>query len=211
MIVVLDNEVKPDYRYLGPEVCHFLRDVEYRVYEEFDEDATVSDYDGVILTGSTASVYDPAHTDWVRKQSALVRSCIEKELPLLGICFGHQLVNQALGGTVEQDRRRSTFVTMDRIADDQILNGVKPSVPVLHSDLVTEPGEDLETIARTEYNEHFCTRHTSAPVWTVQFHPEFTERVEDRPSDWNPGSTSFDQSTATRVLTNFENICTGAA
>jgi GMP synthase (glutamine-hydrolysing) len=206
MILVLDNEVDPDYRYLGPEVVHFLDDAEYRVYEAVDAESGLQSADGVVLTGSTASVYDEAHADWVAAQSELVRRCIDAAVPVLGICFGHQLVNQALGGTVELDRRRATFVRMERTADDEILAGVDPLVPVLHSDVVTEPGAGMVPTARTDYSEYFCTRHESAPLWTVQFHPEFTARVSNRPSDWDPGTGSFEACTATRVLENFERV-----
>jgi GMP synthase (glutamine-hydrolysing) len=207
MILVLDNEVNPDYRYLGPEIVHFLGDAEYSVYEDVGVDVDPESSDGVVLTGSTASVYEEAHADWVETQSGLVQRCIDEEIPVLGICFGHHLVNQALGGTVEPDRRRATFVRMERTAEDRLLDGVAPLVPVLHSDVVTEPGAGMVSIARTDYSEYFCTRHESAPLWTVQFHPEFTPRVTDRPSDWDPGAGSFEECTATRVLTNFESFC----
>jgi len=206
MILVLDNEVDPDYRYLGPEIVHFLDDAEYRVYETVDDESEFQSTDGVVLTGSTASVYDEEHADWVDAQSELVRRCIDAAVPVLGICFGHQLVNQALGGTVERDRRRATFVRMDETAEDEILAGVNPLVPVLHSDVVTEPGTGMEPIARTDYSEYFCTRHETEPLWTVQFHPEFTPRVSDQPSDWDPGAGSFEECTATRVLENFERV-----
>jgi GMP synthase (glutamine-hydrolysing) len=209
MILVLDDEVRPDYRYLGPEIVHFLDDAEYRVYAEDSTAPDLAAYDGIVLSGSTASVYDPDHADWVATQSELVRRCLSEEIPLLGICFGHQLVNRALGGTVEEDRRRATFVEMEQIEPDPVLAGVESLVPVLHSDLVTEPGTGMTVTASTSYNEAFCTRHESAPAWTVQFHPEFTGRVADRPSDWDPGDGSFEASTATRVLSNFESLCGG--
>jgi GMP synthase (glutamine-hydrolysing) len=209
MILVLDNEVDSDYRYLGPEIVHYIEEAEYRVYHEAHTDVDPASYAGLILTGSTASVYDPDHADWVAMQSDLIRRCIDEAIPMLGICFGHQLVNQALGGTVQKDRRRSTFVRMEQLTDDPILDGVEPLVPVLHSDVVTELGEGLVPTAQTEYNDYFCTCHESAPLWTVQFHPEFTDRVDDRPTDWDPGEGSFASCTATQVLSNFEKLCEG--
>lgn len=206
MILVLDNEVKPDYRYLAPEIVDFLPDAEYRV---FVDDPTLPDldqYDGIVLTGSTASVYDEEHADWVDTQSTLVRQCIDEGKPTLGVCFGHQLVNAALGGTVERDSRRATFVEMDHDGDD-VLSDVNSVVPALHADIVTELGENMETTARTAYSDHFCTQHANAPLWTVQFHPEFTERVKDRPSDWSDGGYAFTDSNAVRVLENFAAVC----
>lgn len=206
-VLVLDDEVRPDYRYLGPEIARLAGDSEYRVAldESPVEDPTA--YDGIILSGSTASVYEADH-EFVERQQALVRECIDASVPLLGVCFGHQLVNYALGGTVREDRRRATFVRMTVTAeDDPVLSGVEPVVPVLHSDLVTELGQGLRSIATTAYNDYFCTRHETAPVWTVQYHPEFTERVEENPSDWTRGDHDFTECTATRTIENFVEFC----
>ena len=210
MILVLDDEVRPDYRYLGPEIARIVPASDYHVYADDPTTPPLAEYDGVVISGSTASVYDPDHP-WIETQIGLIEQCVEREIPLLGVCFGHQLINYGLGGHVEQDRRRATFVEMTAMADDPGLDGVEPVVPVLHSDLVLEPGDGMESIAATEYSEFFCTRHVDAPVWSVQFHPEFTERVEDRPSDWDRGNHSFDECTATRVLTNFAEICSEQA
>ena len=207
MILVLDDEVQPDYRYLGPEIARFLPESDYQV---FVDDTVVSDidtYDGVVISGSTASVYDDCYP-WLDDQIRLIKACIEREIPLLGICFGHQLINAALGGTVEKDRRRATFVELtDRDTEDAILDGVKPIVPVLHSDLVTSLGKNMCSTAATAYNDYFCTRHTDAPVWSVQFHPEFTERVKDQPNDWSSGDHSFSECNSNRIFDNFAAEC----
>ncbi|MFC4245978.1 type 1 glutamine amidotransferase [Natribaculum luteum] len=164
-------------------------------------------YDGVVLSGSTASVYDDDHADWIEPAAEIVHRCRDQKVPLLGICFGHQLIHDALGGVVKEDRRRATFIEIEHIEDDLVLDGLDPIVPVLHADLVIEPGDELVTTARTAYNDHFCSRHNDAPIWTVQFHPEFTEQIKDEPSDWSDCDHSFDDSNATRVLENFAYYC----
>jgi GMP synthase (glutamine-hydrolysing) len=205
MILVLDTEVRPDYRYLGPEIAHHTPgETEYR---EFVEDPTLPDldaHDGIIVSGSTASVYDrDEHREWLEPELELVRQCVADEVPLLGVCFGHQAVNVALGGEVVGDTRRATFVEMEQTREDEVLDGVAAVVPVLHADLVTELGDGMVATARTDYNEQFCSRHADAAVWTVQFHPEFTGRVVDEPSDWDPGDREFAATNATRVFENF--------
>lgn len=206
MIAVLDTEVQPDYRYLGPEIAHHLPEADYRVFVDDPTFPDLDEVDGVVLSGSTASVYEDGHDDWLEPEMELVERCIAAEVPLLGICFGHQLVNMALGGTVERDRRRATFVEMDS-ETDAVLDGVDSVVPVLHADLVTELGDGMVGTASTDYNAHFCARHEDAPLWTVQFHPEFTQRVADQPSDFDSGTYGFDDSNATRVLHNFAAVC----
>lgn len=208
MRLVLDTEVDPDYRYLAPQIERLLPESQYQLYHDDPIETVPDGVDGVVISGSTASVYDPDHREWVASQSRLVADCLKRSIPLLGICFGHQLINHALGGTVERDRRRATFVEMEVLAEtDRLLGGIPPIVPVLHGDLVVTTGDPLEPIARTDYDEHFCTRHPEAPVWTVQFHPEFTERVADRPADWDSGDWTFADSRATLVLERFGSVC----
>lgn len=55
-------------------------------------------YDGIVITGSPASVNDDS--DWIRRLEQLVRHLHAHERPLLGICFGHQVIAKALGGSV---------------------------------------------------------------------------------------------------------------
>ena len=207
MILVLDDEVQPEYRYLAPEIARFLPNAEYRVYvdEPFELDLTA--FDGIVISGSTASAYDREHAEWIDRQAELIRRCIDEQIPLLGICFGHQLINRALGGRIERDHRRATFVEMNHVRKDPVLEDVKPIVPVLHADLVIERGEEMIATAETDYSDNFCTRHANAPVRTVQFHPEFTRRVASCPSDWDDGGHSFERCNATRVLRNFAELC----
>lgn len=206
MIAVLDTEVQPDYRYLGPEIAHHLPDADYRVFVDDPTPPDLDAVDGVVLSGSTASVYEEGHEDWLHPEIRLVEQCIEEDVPLLGVCFGHQVVNVALGGSVERDRRRATFVEMNHDGGD-VLDGVEPVVPVLHADLVTDLGDGMIPTASTDYNEYFCARHADAPLWTVQFHPEFTDRVGDEPSDFDAGEFGFEDTNATRVLENFAHVC----
>lgn len=206
MILVVDDEVQPDYRYLAPEITRILPESDYHIYVEETDVPDLGNYDGIIVSGSTASVYDDSRP-WIEEQCNLVEECIERDIPLLGVCFGHQLVNWALGGDVERDHRRATFVEMEVLEEDEVLRGIGSVVPVLHADLVVERGDGMVVTAKTDYSENFCTRHESAPVWTVQFHPEFTDRVKDRPSDWTDGDHTFDECNATKVLTNFAEAC----
>ncbi|MFC7046044.1 type 1 glutamine amidotransferase [Halobacteriaceae archaeon GCM10025711] len=209
MILVLDSEVDPDYRYLAPEIARLLPDSEYHVIVDELEHPPVDRFDGVVISGSTDSVYNDDHGEWFDVEIDLVHRCIADGIPLLGVCYGHQLINYALGGRVEHDERRATFVEMTEYdqAENGVLAGVEPVVPVLHSDLVTELGEGMEWVGRTEYDQNFCTRHADAPVWTVQFHPEFTERISGEASDWNPGEHSFAEVNAHRVFDNFARRC----
>lgn len=204
-ILILDTEVQPDYRFLAPEIAHHTPgSTEYRVFVEDPVLPDLTEYAGVVLSGSTASVTEhDRYADWLDPEFELIERCLNREVPLLGVCFGHQAVNAALGGTVVTDRRRSTFVEMEQTGADAVLDGVADIVPVLHADLVTELGRGMNPTARTGYNEFFCSRHRDKPVWTVQFHPEFTERVRDEPSDWDSGGFTFSDTNSPRIFRNF--------
>lgn len=204
MILVVDNEVDPDLRYLGPEIVRRFPETTYKVFPEEPVLPDLDEVSGVILTGSTASVYEAEHEEWVRRQVDLVQRCLDAALPTLGICFGHQLVNHALGGTVVHDRFRGCFVRLteyDRA--DRLLAGLEPIVPVIHSDVVTEPGTDMEAIGKTAYSEYFCTRHATEPLWTVQFHPELTPDIAALIDEFRPHEYTFEDTNAGIVLENF--------
>ena len=62
--------------------------------------ASLADCDGWMISGSPASVYDDL--DWIRTGEEIVRAAHAEERPLIGICFGHQLIAQAMGGRVEK-------------------------------------------------------------------------------------------------------------
>lgn len=172
----------------------------------------LDEVDGVVLSGSTAGVYEADDRPWIAAQESLVRTLVDRSVPTLGVCFGHQVVNAALGGTVEPVGMTTALVEAE-LDDDPIFDGVEPVVVSLHGDVVTETGEGLDPIASADHARVFGTRHRTAPVWTVQFHPEIgvghCERLTER-FDWNERGFAFDDVTPGRVLRNFERLAAGA-
>ena len=134
---------------------------------------------------------------------------VDHRIPTLGICFGHQIINAALGGTV---KRRSLTAGLVRADLDIIplFDDVEPVVPALHADHVTERSDCMERIGSTHHCHNFATRHRSAPVWTVQYHPELTEAIATErvvsEFGWETGEFSHEESTATRTLSNFRRL-----
>lgn len=168
----------------------------------------LDDADAVVLTGSTAGVYEADDYPWMRSQMALVETLVEREIPTLAVCFGHQLVNAALGGDVEAVDTTARLVDVE-FADDPLFDGVSRVVPAVHGDKVTRQASEMDVVARTDYYEAFGTRHRTAPLWSVQFHPEFTPAHRDRLAadyGWRDGDHSFRDVNAGRVYANFTRI-----
>lgn len=164
--------------------------------------------DAVVLSGSTAGVYEADDEPWIADAEALVRDLVDRRIPTLGVCFGHQLANSALGGDVEHVGTTHRLVTVD-LADDPLFDGVAPVVPAVHGDVVTEPGTDMTRIAAADHAPNFGTRHAEAPLWTVQFHPEFTNDVRstvEATFGWTETPRSYADVTAVRVLANFTSL-----
>jgi len=209
MILVLDNVIDPNYGCLTEEITAHFDGVTVVSVPEGEPLPPIDDrVEAAILTGSSASVYD-GDSPWIRREERAVRSLVDRRVPTLGICFGHQLINAALGGTVEE--RALTAGLVRATLDEALLfDGVKPVAPVLHADHVTDRGDPMQVIGSTDYCRNFATRHRSAPVWTVQYHPELTERIaRDRVAPdvgWTAGGYSYDDSTARRTLANFRRL-----
>lgn len=203
-LYVVRNEVDPECEYH----CDALA-AQFPTATEIDfvagERVPLDDADGVILTGSTAGVYESDSRPWIAEQEELVRELVAREIPTLGVCFGHQVVNTALGGRVEEVGTTAALVEAT-FADDPLFDGVDPVVVSLHGDAVTELGTDMEIIASTDHAHVFGTAHRTAPLWTVQFHPELTAAHRDTlvaDFDWQTDPFSFEDVTAGQVFENF--------
>ncbi|WP_435153840.1 type 1 glutamine amidotransferase [Haladaptatus sp. DFWS20] len=208
MLLVLENEVDPEFRYFGREMQSYLP--EHTVYDYANEggEPSLSGVDGVVVSGSTAGVYEREEYPWMDEEIEFVRELVEREIPTLGVCFGHQIINHALGGSVEHCGLTNELVRAD-LADDPIFDGISEVLPAVHGDHVVQIGDGMETIASTEHNAHFATRHRDLPLWTTQFHPELTDSLLPRVTadfGWQENSLSFADVNGQQVLANFARL-----
>ena len=93
------------------------------------------------------------------------------EVPIIGICFGHQIIAAALGGKVERASAGSHFVSSVQYNDGTEVNAV-----FTHQDHVVDAGE-LEVIGSAEHCSIAACQHPTRPIRTVQYHPEATSRI----------------------------------
>lgn len=135
----------------------------------------------VIVTGSPAMVTD-GH-DWIRRGEEFLRLAVASRIPVLGICFGHQLLAQALGGTVDFNPRGreigTTRVSLTAAAGNDILFADMPdSFPahVTHMQSVISLPAQATILAGNDFDSHQGVRFAEN-AWGVQFHPEFDAAI----------------------------------
>lgn len=125
---------------------------------------------GLVFSGGPASVHGE---DSPRCDPDL----FQLSIPILGICYGMQLVCQALGGKVESGRSREYGRAQCRILqENDLLRGLPKEFQVWmsHGDQVTAIPADFEPLAGTASCQLAAVRHRTRPLYGLQFHPEVT-------------------------------------
>jgi GMP synthase (glutamine-hydrolysing) len=128
---------------------------------------------GVIISGGPSSVYDPG-------SPAIDPRLLAAGIPVLGICYGQQLMAHLLGGQVEKgDRGEYGFAQMDLAqseikAEDLLFLGVtgRQQVWMSHRDLVASPPAGFRVLARTDTCPVAAMSAPDRRLYGVQFHPE---------------------------------------
>jgi GMP synthase-like glutamine amidotransferase len=142
------------------------------------------DLDGVVILGSSASVYDDL--PWLRDLSGWLTPLLDgsRRIPVLGICFGHQLVAHLAGGGVgflRDDRRKLLGAEETVFVGSRLLPGThRLRVLVSHREVVDAlPGGYRVVASRPEVPiDGF--EHDELPVYGVQFHPEARDEFAGR-------------------------------
>ena len=139
------------------------------------------DFAGVLVTGSGAMVTERA--DWSERSADWLRDAAEAGKPLFGICYGHQLIAHALGGTVGYNPRGREMGTVPLVlqppaAQDPLFAGLPASfeAQTTHLQTVLAPPPKAQVLARSERDDCQAFRWGDA-AWGVQFHPEFSTRM----------------------------------
>ncbi len=125
---------------------------------------------GIIFSGGPSSVYD-------KDAPKIDPKIFDLNIPILGICYGAQLISYLLGGKVEKSNKREYGPAyIEILEENKLLKGLgkgnKYKVWMSHSDRIEKLPEGFYTLAKTEHSPFAAVAHKIKPIYGVQFHPE---------------------------------------
>ena len=132
-------------------------------------------YTHVIVTGSEASINRPE--PWFDVEADAVRRAFEQSKPMLGSCFGHQMLAQALSGrqyTVVSPAPEVGWIEVEIVEEDELLDGLNNPLHMFasHFDEVMSPPAPWKVLARSKGCAVQVMRYADRPIWGIQAHPE---------------------------------------
>ncbi len=178
------------------------------------------DDDGVVVSGSQTAVYE--NREWIDETVAWLGDAIEAGVPVLGICWGHQAIARAAGGTVEDmGEYELGYATVEQVRESPLFAGLPESFVAFesHSDVVAELPPEATLLAENDVGvQAFHVEN----AFGVQFHPEYDretaqwvvenkegelpdERIEEIRETITP-KRHAKTAAATHVFDNFESL-----
>ena len=136
---------------------------------QFPED--VHDCDGWLITGSRHGAYED-HA-FIPPLEDFIRNSYAEKVPMVGICFGHQIIAQAMGGKVEKFSKGWAIGPQD-----YDFGGKNVRLNAWHQDQVTEKPAQAEVIASNAFCENAALLYDDR-VLTIQAHPEYSSGFID--------------------------------
>ncbi|MFC0228209.1 glutamine amidotransferase [Serratia aquatilis] len=145
-------------------------------------------YCGVVITGSPAMVTE--QLPWSEQAAEWLRQAMRIRLPIFGVCYGHQLLAHALGGTVGYRPQGMEVGTLEiellpPAGSDKRLAILPPrfKANLIHSQSVLMPPPGAEVLARSQQDAYQILRYGDSAL-TTQFHPEFDGKAMQHYFSW---------------------------
>ncbi|WP_309997582.1 glutamine amidotransferase-related protein [Caulobacter segnis] len=153
---------------LGPAYVYRAYDVQRGVLPEHP-----GENDAYVVTGSAAGVYDAL--PWIEPLKAFLRQA-KGETPLVGVCFGHQIMAEAFGGkVVKSDKGWGVGLHAYEVSEPApwMDGAAAVAVPASHQDQVIEPPPGARVLAGSAFTPYGILAYDDAKAISMQFHPEF--------------------------------------
>lgn len=136
-----------------------------------------STLDGIVITGSAAGVYDDL--PWLSPLRQFIRDAYGKRTPMLGVCFGHQIMADALGGDVRKSEKgwglgRHKYGVIGR-PDFMRTAPASLAVACSHQDQVIVPPREAEVILASDFTPNAGLAYRNGAALSFQPHPEFAD------------------------------------
>jgi GMP synthase-like glutamine amidotransferase len=129
-------------------------------------------FDAILVTGSPAGAYDPE--PWIKPLEAFLRA--NDKVPTVGVCFGHQIMAQALGGKVIKSEKGFAvgLHTYEVASRESWMDDARAfSIPASHQDQVVELPPESHVIACSAFTPIAAIAYDGRPAISFQGHPEF--------------------------------------
>ena len=156
-------------------------DIEFwNVWEQPDRAVDISEFDGLASLGSFASVTEEANTPWIREEIALFEAALEHEVPVLGVCFGAQILARAAGGRVltapSPEIGWLEIQTTQAAQSDALLAGLGEGWVALdfHFDTFELPADATVLGVTPGFLQAF---RVGSCAWGIQFHIEVNTEI----------------------------------
>lgn len=157
---------------------------------------------GVVILGSAASVHD--HFSWQSGLLEWLQPIFNRQVPTLGICYGHQLLAHHFGGEVRfinDARTKQSGLRKVKFSGDSIFGEGEDELVVSHCEIVSKAPSSMREIARSDLFSLDALQHQTLPVFTFQPHPEATsEFLKDRGIQAPPERLRFGNSLVSKFL-----------
>jgi GMP synthase-like glutamine amidotransferase len=130
--------------------------------------------DAYVITGSASGVKD--EQPWIGAFRTWLKA-LDPEIPIIGICFGHQLLADAHGGVVERANKGWAIGLHDYAVDvceRWMDDGAELVLPAFHRDQVVKAPPDTRVIARNDFCPYAALSYTARRALSFQSHPEFS-------------------------------------